>query len=139
MKKLRVTVEGKTYHVLVETLDEGAPTAASHAPLPATVTAPAAAPAQNGVAPSAPTPVAVAPRPASAAAGPGAVRSPLAGKVVSVDVQSGQTIAEGAQLLTIEAMKMNTYIYAPKSGRVENLLVNAGDAVDEGQPLLDIS
>ncbi len=130
MKKLRVTVEGKVYEVLVEMLDDAGQAAPSPAPAPAS-----AAP----VAAAAPAP-APAPAPASAASasGPGDVASPLAGKIVSIDVKVGQSVSEGAQVATIEAMKMNTYIFAPKSGRVDAVLVNAGDGVEEGTPLLRI-
>jgi biotin carboxyl carrier protein len=64
------------------------------------------------------------------------VVSPLAGKLVSIDVKVGQAVEEGTQVATIEAMKMNTYIYAPKTGRVAEVLVNPGDAVEEGAALM---
>ena len=128
MKKLRVTVEGKTYEVLVEMLDDPTPSPASSpaSPSPAPLSPPPPAPV-----------VAAAPKPA--AGGPGDVPSPLAGKVVSIDVKVGQAVAEGAQVATVEAMKMNTFIYAPKSGTVSAILVNPGDGVEEGGPLLRIT
>ena len=126
MKKLRVTVEGKVYEVLVEILDEGTQTAAPMPVAPVTV-----AP----VAPTAPAPVAKAPiNPAA----PGDVVSPLAGKLVSIDVKVGDSVAEGTQVATIEAMKMNTYIYAPKAGKVTATLVTPGDGVEEGTVVLRI-
>jgi biotin carboxyl carrier protein len=125
MKKLRVTVDGKIYDVLVEILDEGGAPAPAH-PAPVTsahVSAPAAsAPARSG-------------RPAAA----GDVPSPLAGKVVSIDVKPGQQVEANAQLLTLEAMKMNTYVFAPGAGTVNEILVAPGDAVEEGQVLLKMS
>lgn len=130
MKKLRVTVEGKVYEVLVEMLDEGAPAAPSPAPV-----ASSAVSASVG----APAPAAPAPAARPAAAGAGDVPSPLAGKIVSIDVKVGQTVAEGAQVATVEAMKMNTYIFAPKAGRIEAILVNPGDGVEEGTVLLRIA
>ncbi len=68
----------------------------------------------------------------------GAVTSPLAGKVISVDVNPGQDVTEGQQLLTLEAMKMNTFVYAPQAGKVAAVHVNAGDAVEEGAALLTL-
>lgn len=130
MKKLRVTVEGKVYEVLVEMLDEGTPSSPSPAPAPTSRPAPAATPVAAAPAP--------APAPAAVAGGAGDVPSPLAGKVVSIDVKAGQTVQEGAQIVTIEAMKMNTYVFAPKAGRIDAILVNAGDGVEEGSPLLRI-
>jgi len=123
MKKLRVTVEGKAYEVLVEILDEGTQTAA---PMPviqsvAPVTAPVSAPT-------------TAKGPAAA----GDVVSPLAGKLVSIDVKLGDAVVEGAQVATIEAMKMNTYIYAPKAGKVTATHITPGDGVEEGTVILHI-
>ncbi len=127
MKKLRVTVEGKAYEVLVEILNDGPASAApASAPLAsASVSAPVSAPASS------------APRPA-AAAGSGDVPSPLAGKIVSIDVKVGDTVAEGAQIATIEAMKMNTYIFAPKAGKIAAVLAGPGDGVEEGAVLFRI-
>ena len=69
----------------------------------------------------------------------GAIKSPLTGKVVSVDVKPGQDVNEGQQVMTLEAMKMNTYIYAPKTGRVSTVQINPGDAVEEGAVLMAIA
>lgn len=139
MKKLRVTIEGKVYDVLVEILEEGG----KAAPAPSSV--PTAARPLETAAMSFPTPAPVAvaaPAPAAkpaAASGAGDVPCPLSGKVVSIDVKVGQTIEEGAQVATIEAMKMNTYIFAPKAGRVESIHASAGDGVEEGTVLLRIA
>jgi len=128
MKKLRVTVDGKVFEVSVELLDD-----------PAATTQSQARPVQiAGGAPPATPPVA-APAPASAAppsAGPAGIPSPLSGKIVSLDVTVGQQVAQGAQLITIEAMKMNTFVYAPRAGRVTAIHVRPGDAVEEGAGLL---
>lgn len=128
MKKLRVTVDGKTYEVVVEALDEDGRSAA------ATSTAPLLQ--QTAVAP----PASSAPRPAApVAGGSGAVVSPLAGRIVSVDCQAGQKVTAGDKVVTVEAMKMNTFVYAGVDGTVAAIAVNAGDAVEEGQLLVTIS
>jgi glutaconyl-CoA/methylmalonyl-CoA decarboxylase subunit gamma len=128
MKKLRVTVDGKVFDVAVEFLDDTA-TPAAPAPVPArtltAVTAPTSAPAAASAAP----PV----------AGQGTVVCPLAGKVVSIDVAVGQGVAAGAQVATVEAMKMNTFVYAAAAGRVTAIHAKPGDAVEEGGALLTIS
>ena len=51
---------------------------------------------------------------------------------------AGQDVKEGDHLLTLEAMKMNTFVVAPRSGKVTALLTEVGAAVDEGQVLAKI-
>lgn len=141
MKKLKVTVDGKVYEVSVE-IEGDASAAPAPAPAPvapvvasAPVSAPPPAPAP------APAPVPVSPANAAVAipAGATGVPAPLAGKVVSIDTKVGATVKDGDQILTLEAMKMNTYIYASKSGTISAINVNVGDGVDEGQVLAVIS
>jgi len=127
MKKLRVTVDGKSYDVTVELLDDPAT-------WPVRETAPAPAVASAVMAAQVP-----APPKQSAPAAAGTVSSPLAGKVVSVDVKPGQAVTAGQQLLTLEAMKMNTFVYAPQAGSVAVVHVNPGDAVEEGAALLTLA
>jgi len=134
MKKLRVTVEGKSYDVLVEILDAGTPPAAAVAASPAAPAPVASASISVPVAAAAP-----APARAAATGGPGDVASPLAGKLVSIDVKVGQAVEEGAQVATVEAMKMNTYIFAPKTGKVSAILATPGEGVEEGTVLLQIA
>jgi biotin carboxyl carrier protein len=131
MKRLKITVDGKAYDVIVEVTDE---TPVARAPISAPLAPPAPAPVVAA------TPVAaVATAPKPQAAGAGDVISPLAGKLVSIDVSVGQAVQEGAQVATVEAMKMNTYIYAPRSGTVAAVQVTPGDAVEEGSVILRIS
>ena len=122
MKQLRITVAGQTFDVTVETVGGSL----NAAPAPAPVAAPVVAPAPVAA------PVA-APAPAAGAGTP--VPSPLAGKVVSLDVAPGTAVKEGDQILTLEAMKMNTVIYAPTAGTVTSFAVAVGDTVAENQPL----
>ena len=131
MKQLRITVEGKTYDVEVELLNEnnGAPVARSASVASARVNTPA---------PAAPKPA--APKPAaSGSAGEGSVVSPLAAVVVSIDVAVGDQVEAGQNVATLEAMKMNTLVQAPVSGVVKSIEVNASEAVEEGQTLLVIA
>lgn len=129
MNKLRITVDGRPYEVTVEILEE-----ATSGPNPPAVTSPAAPAALASVA----APATGHSAPVVAGTEKGAVLSPLAGKVVSVDCKPGQQVEAGAQLLTLEAMKMNTFINAPSAGVVTSILVNAGDAVEDGQVLVTL-
>ena len=132
MKKLRITIEGKTYEVEVEILG---PRVASVAPVAAPVAAPAPAPvaAAPVVAAPAPAPKAAAPAPAAAA---GDVACPLAATVKNVAVKEGQSVKAGDLLVMLEAMKMDTPVNATKDGTVSKIYVAAGQSVQEGQPLV---
>lgn len=130
MKHLRITIEGKAYEVDVEIIgEENEPVHRSATPARSR---PAAAAAPVAAAP-------VAPAAGSAPAGAGDIPSPLAGKVVSVDVKIGDVVAAGDQVVTLEAMKMNTIVSAATSGTVTAIHVTAGQSVDEGGALLSVS
>lgn len=61
---------------------------------------------------------------------PGHVGAPTAGLISGIAVQANQTVERGAKLLTLEAMKMQSNIYAPISGRITKLLVSPGQHVE---------
>src|SRR5260370_11001667 len=54
------------------------------------------------------------------------VAAPMPGAVVSVTVSAGEQVAEGQKLLTMEAMKMETTLYAERDGKVAEVLVRSG-------------
>jgi acetyl-CoA/propionyl-CoA carboxylase biotin carboxyl carrier protein len=72
---------------------------------------------------------------AGAAAGNGAVVSPMQGTVLKVAVADGESVGEGDLLLVVEAMKMENEIVAPRGGIVRDLAVTAGAGVTSGQLL----
>jgi acetyl/propionyl-CoA carboxylase alpha subunit len=75
---------------------------------------------------------------ARAHAGPVAVKATLPGLVVAVAVSAGDEVEEGSVLLTLEAMKMQNEVRAPRSGRVIDVAVAAGETVATGAALLRI-
>jgi pyruvate carboxylase len=64
------------------------------------------------------------------------VGSPMPGLVVTVAVRAGDVVPVGQKLLTLEAMKMETTIYAEHAGKVKELLVEPGSQVDTNDLLL---
>jgi pyruvate carboxylase len=64
------------------------------------------------------------------------VGSPMPGLVVTVAVAVGDTVPAGYKLLTLEAMKMETTIYAERPGKVKELLVAPGTQVDTNDLLV---
>ena len=70
--------------------------------------------------------------------GDGTVTAPMPGKIVSVAVKTGDTVAERDLLIVLEAMKMEHRIEAARGGTVKNVAVAAGALVAGGATLLDI-
>ena len=113
MKKYNVNVNGTMYEVTVEEVVGGAAPVAA-APAPVAAPAPAAAPA-----------------PVAAGAGE-KVNSPMPGNILAVNVNVGDTVAEGQVLMVLEAMKMENEIMAPKAGTVTSVAVQKGATVESG-------
>ncbi len=66
------------------------------------------------------------------------VAAPFAG-VVTISVGEGDTVAAGATIATIEAMKMEAAITAPKAGTVERIAVSETAQVEGGDLLVVVS
>lgn len=64
------------------------------------------------------------------------IASPMPGLIVTVGVQPGDKLTRGQKLVTLEAMKMETTIYAEVDGRVSELLVKPGVQVETGELLI---
>ena len=64
------------------------------------------------------------------------VGAPMPGAVVSVVVAIGEQVAKGQKLLTLEAMKMETTLYAEREARIAEVLTRAGTQVESGDLLI---
>ncbi len=71
-------------------------------------------------------------------AGGGLIRSVMPGIVRDVRVATGDTVANGAPLLILEAMKMENEIRADADGVVTAVHVTPGTAVAKGDPLVTL-
>ena len=74
--------------------------------------------------------------PKAEAGNPLHVAAPMPGLVVRVLVAPGERIAAGQKLATLEAMKMETTVYADRNGKIAEILVKAGTQVEAGDLLL---
>jgi pyruvate carboxylase len=63
------------------------------------------------------------------------IGSPMPGLVVSVVATAGEQVAKGQKLCTLEAMKMETTVYAERAGRIAEVLVKPGTQVEGGDLL----
>jgi pyruvate carboxylase len=64
------------------------------------------------------------------------IAAPLPGLVVGISVRVGDPVRKGQKLLSIEAMKMETTLYAERPGRVAELIAAVGHQVETGELLL---
>ena len=69
---------------------------------------------------------------------PGEVGAPMPGRVITLHVSEDEAVVEGAPLLTLEAMKMETVVRAPLDGTVRELCVDVGQAVEGGDLLVTL-
>lgn len=123
-----VAVNGTNYKVELVNSDEEVSLVSR--PAAKAAPAPAAPKATTTATPSASKP---------AAGGAGAVKSPLPGIVIGIQVNVGDEVKKGQTVAMLEAMKMENAIQAPIDGKVAEICVNTGDSVLEGVVLLTIA
>jgi pyruvate carboxylase len=75
-------------------------------------------------------------RPKAEPGNPLHVAAPMPGAVVAVAVGVGEDVAPGQKLLTLEAMKMETTLYAERAGKVAEVVARAHTQVDAGDLLI---
>jgi 3-methylcrotonyl-CoA carboxylase alpha subunit len=72
------------------------------------------------------------------AGGEDKVRAPMPGRIVMVRAEAGQSVAEGDELLVMEAMKMELSLRAPRAGVVAVVRAAAGEFVEADIVLLEL-
>jgi pyruvate carboxylase subunit B len=69
--------------------------------------------------------------------GPKALRAPMPGLVVKVEVEEGDEVESGQGLVIVEAMKMENELKSERGGRIRAVLVEAGQTVEKDQILVE--
>jgi pyruvate carboxylase len=69
---------------------------------------------------------------------PGHVGAPIPGMIASVAVELNQKVSKGDRLLVMEAMKMQSTVYAPVAGKVSQVLAHVGISVESKDLLVVI-
>ena len=126
MRKFNVTVNGVAYDVEIEEVGAGV------------VSAPVAAPAPVAAAPAA----APAPKAAPAAAGKAssvAIKAPMPGTILKMNVKVGDSVKSGDVVCVLEAMKMENDICAPEDGVVSSVEVSQGASVATDAVVITLS
>jgi pyruvate carboxylase len=67
---------------------------------------------------------------------PSEVGAPIPGVITGLHATIGGKVAKGDKLITLEAMKMQTTIYAPEDGIVAEIFVKVGESVESKDLLL---
>lgn len=135
MKKLRLTMNGKVYELTVEVLeDDEQYVTGGNLPAAPRLRAPVAAGAAAGVAP--PAPRAAAPNGTTGKVDPDTILAPIAGTVQKIFVQANTHVEEKTPIIMLDAMKMDTYIHAPRTGDVAEVCVAPGETVQVGTVLI---
>ena len=75
----------------------------------------------------------------SSSADEGSLKAPMPGTVLQVLAKVGQRVREGQHLMTLEAMKMEHKVVAPKAGEITKVNYSEGERVEMGSPLVEIS
>ena len=66
-----------------------------------------------------------------------ALKAPMPGLVLKLEVKEGQEVKENDSLLILEAMKMENVMVSPRNGIIKSISVNQGDAIEKGQLLIE--
>jgi len=67
------------------------------------------------------------------------VTAPMPGKILKLLVAEGDRVEHGQALAVLEAMKMETTLYAESAAIVKKIRVGAGDMVDHGVVIIEFS
>ena len=68
----------------------------------------------------------------------GDIRAPFAGNVSAINVEVGQEVAEGDQVVVLEAMKMQTPMACEVAGTVSAIAAKVGQSLQPGDKILKI-
>jgi len=125
MKKFQITFKGQVYELDVEEISDKN-VAVSKAPV--STSAPIAVPSSTPkVAPKA--------APTAAPAGAQTVSAPMPGKILTVNIKTGDSVKRGDVIFILEAMKMQNEIMATQDGKVSDVRTAVGQTVSTGDVL----
>lgn len=131
-RKFKITIEGESYEVEVEEIEETRPKAPP-SPAKAPPITPGRPPADPG-----PSSSSVAKPPPATVAAEEVVTSPMPGTIVSIKVKTGDVVKAGDILLILESMKIENEIPAPRDGKIKQIFVAEGKYVRRREPLVAI-
>lgn len=143
MKEYKYKINGNTYNVTIGDIDEnlaqvevnGMPYKVEFEKAPSVKVAKAPRPSS---APRKESGEKVISKPTVSTSGAYAVKSPLPGTILSINVKEGDIVKAADTILVLEAMKMENAIHAGKDGEVKAINVKQGDSVLQDDALIVI-
>lgn len=129
MSKYRITLDGKTYEMEIELVEETTPSTNSvkreykefkSAPQDANI---------NVVDPAVQK---------QTVSNTGAVAAPMPGTVIRIEKSEGMTVKAGELVLILEAMKMENEIIAPQDGVITKMNCEVGGTVASGEVMFEV-
>ena len=134
MKKYKITVNGKSYDVVVEEVAlSGENKAIEVAPV-----IKQASSVEASVKPATDATTSTAKVTTDIVENATPIKASLPGTVLSFNFSVGDSVKSGDVVLILEAMKMENEIVSPVDGIVKSINVEAGSSVSEGDILLQI-
>ena len=122
MSKYRITIEGETYEVEVEKMDDK--TSSSDAVKENPVISPKNPSEKTASSATAETKT--------------YVKSPMPGTIIAIKAAVGDKVHKGQAVVVLEAMKMNNEIASPREGTITAIHISKGAAVQGGDVLFEI-
>lgn len=136
MKKYNITVNGTSYEVEVEEINEAGTTEVKSSVQTQTNSKPAPKKVvEKAVKKETPK----APVAASVPSGGTTVEAPMPGVILDIKVNVGDEVQAGDVILILEAMKMENEITAPASGKVSAIHASKGNNVGSGDVLISLN
>jgi len=133
MKKYKITVDGKSYDVVVEEVALDSELKITEASPVIRSTVEQSAKPMSEKAQAVPSTVQT-----EIIENATPIKAQMPGTVLSFNVGVGDSVKNGDTVLILEAMKMQNEIAAPVDGVVKSINVEAGSSVSEGDILLQI-
>ena len=121
MSIYRIKMNGKTYEMEVELIEEGKPKKVQPAPVARKPVVKESAVVEETI-----------------EVNPNAITAPMPGSIIQVMVKPGDEVAENDVVLILEAMKMENEVCAPKAGKIKSIFVSEGQAVSADAPLFEM-
>ena len=63
------------------------------------------------------------------------IHAPMPGAIISIHKQAGESVARGETIITIESMKLQMALVAPRDGRISRILKGTADTFDKDETL----